>query len=61
MPAASSTAERLVGNTPRRDRDRAPTAAASVNIDGSATGIEERTATSKSGTISDSGMASHIA
>ena len=28
---------------------------------GNATGIEERTATSKSGTISDSGMASHMA
>ena len=39
----------------------AVTAAANVNIDGSATGIDERTATRISGAISDSGMASHNA
>jgi allophanate hydrolase subunit 1 len=58
---ASSTAERLVGKTPRRANARAPTAAASVNIEGKATGIDERTATRMSGTMSARGIGSHSA
>ena len=57
MDAASSTAERRVGRTPWRARDRAPTAAARVKVAGSATGIEARTAVSTREMISASGMA----
>src|SRR5476649_497806 len=56
IPAASSTAERRVDRTPLLARDRAPTAAAKVNIDGKATGIDDRIATRRSGTISPIGM-----
>jgi hypothetical protein len=56
IPAASSTAERRVDRTPLLARERAPTAAAKVNIDGNATGIEDRIATSSRGTISPMGM-----
>ncbi len=60
-PAASSTAERLVGSTPWAASERAPTAAASVNIDGSATGIEERSPTKTRATISAPGSDSEYA
>ena len=52
MLAASSTAESRVGRTPRSASARAPSAAASVKVAGSATGIDARTAVSTSGTIS---------
>ena len=54
--AASSTAERRVGSTPSRARARAPSAAARVNVAGSATGIEASTAVRTSGMISPSGI-----
>ena len=56
MPAASSTADRLVGSTPRAASERAPIAADRVNMDGRATGIEDSTATNSSGASWTSGM-----
>jgi hypothetical protein len=49
---ASSTAERRVGRTPSFAKDRAPSAAATVKVAGSATGIDARTAVKTRGTIS---------
>ncbi len=55
--AASSTAVSRVGSTPSFAKDRAPTAAASVNVAGKATGIAARTDVSNSGMISLHGIA----
>ena len=55
MVAASSTAERRVGRTPRLASARAPNAVASVKVAGSATGIAASMAVSASGTISATG------
>ena len=54
--AASSTADRRVGSTPRFANTCAPTAAARVKVAGSATGIEARIAVSTSGMISATGI-----
>ena len=54
--AASSTAERRVGRTPRFAKARAPSAAARVKVAGSATGIDARTAVRTRGMISASGI-----
>ena len=55
--AASSTADSRVGRTPSFARDRAPSAAARVNVAGNATGMAARTEVSKSGMISLHGIA----
>jgi len=55
--AASSTADSRVGNTPSFARDRATSAAASVNVAGNATGIAARTDVSSRGIISLHGIA----
>jgi hypothetical protein len=57
MEAASSTAESRVGKTPWRAKARAPSALASVNVAGSATGMEARTAVKTKGMISLAGIA----
>ena len=54
--AASSTADNRVGSTPRRANALAPIAAASVNVAGSATGIDARTAVRTRGIISPTGI-----
>ena len=56
IDAASSTAERRVGRTPSFANARAPSAAASVKVAGSATGIDARTAVRTRGMISSSGI-----
>jgi hypothetical protein len=53
--AASSTAERRVGRTPRFAKTLAPSADARVKVAGSATGIDARTAVRTRGMISASG------
>ncbi len=55
--AASSTADSRVGSTSWRASARAPSAAASVKVAGSATGIDASTAVSTSRTASSSGIA----
>ena len=54
--AASSTADNRVGSTPKRARAFAPSAAASVNVAGSATGMDARTAVRTRGIISPIGI-----
>src|SRR5208282_5254154 len=54
--AASSTADNRVGRTPRRASALAPTAAASVNVAGSAIGMDARTAVRTRGIISPIGI-----
>ena len=56
IDAASSTAERRVGRTPSFAKARAPSAAASVKVAGSATGIDASTAVRTRGMISSSGI-----
>lgn len=52
IEAASSSVDKRVGNTPTVAKARAPTAAASVNVAGNATGIEARIAAKISEMIS---------
>ena len=56
MVAASSTAERRVDSTPVFARDLAPSAVASVNVAGKATGMAASTAVSKSEMVSSQAM-----
>ena len=56
IAAASSTADNRVDKTPTFASAWAPTAAAKVNVAGSATGIDASTAVSTSGMISTQGI-----
>jgi hypothetical protein len=56
IDAASSTAERRVGRTPRFARARAPSADASVKVAGSATGIDAKIAVRTRGMMSATGI-----
>ncbi len=56
LPSSIVLVHSSSGSTPNRDKAYAPTAAASVNVAGSATGIEARTAVKTRGIISTMGI-----